>query len=89
MANPTYFAVTPSDTTALPVPVRMIWVGVTGTVSVSGAGDGIGASGSTLTAVPAGQWILFPVPIVQINATGTTATGIVGCAHNNTAFTAT
>lgn len=68
-------AVTPSDTVALAVPLKRIWVGVTGTLTV------IDTSGVTvlLTAFPAGQWVKFTMsPVAQVKATGTTATGVVG-----------
>lgn len=64
-------AVTPSDTVALAYDCIGLWVGVTGNVAVT-MQDG---SKATFTAVPSGT--LLPVSPAFVNATNTTATGIV------------
>jgi len=65
------FAVTPSNSANFTQgAARALYIGVTGDVSV------VCLSGSvTFTAVPVG-W--FPVNCTRVNATGTTATNIVG-----------
>lgn len=62
-----FFAITKHDTNELAQVPRAIWVG--------GAGD-IALDGVVLKAVPAGT--LLPVSPSKVNATGTTATDIVG-----------
>jgi hypothetical protein len=66
------FAVTPSDTVAFSNAARALYVGTTGDVTL------ITKGGTTIkfTAVPAGA--LIPVRCTQVNATGTTASTIVG-----------
>lgn len=66
-------AITPSDTTDLPVGVRAVWVGGAGAISVILADD---ANPITLSAVPAGT--LLPIMARRVRATGTTATLLVG-----------
>lgn len=65
-------AVTPSDATDLPARVRSLYVGGAGDISVV-ASDG---STATLSTVPAGS--IIPLWVRRVNATGTTATSIVG-----------
>lgn len=62
-----FFAITKHDTNELAQVPRAIWVG--------GAGD-IALDGVVLKAVPAGT--LLPVSPSKVNATGTTATDLVG-----------
>jgi hypothetical protein len=64
--------ITPSDTVNLPTLTDALWVG--------GAGDiaAVMQNGSmpvVLAGVPAGSWL--PLAVTRINATGTTATGLV------------
>jgi len=68
-----YFAVVPSDTVPLAHPLTRLYVGVTGDVTVLGYHD---TAPVTFSAVPAG-WFALPVPVVQVMATGTTATNLV------------
>lgn len=64
-------AITPSDTTVLPGgTTRGIYVGVAGNVVAL-----IGGTAITFTAVPAGS--ILPVAATRVNATGTTASGLV------------
>ena len=61
-------AVTPNDSTDLPLAARFLIIGVAGNVKITTI------DGSVLTlAAPAG---IFPVTAVRVWATGTTATGI-------------
>ncbi len=64
-------AVTPSDTVALPVASKRLWVGGAGNVKVLTTGG----STVTYTAVPAGTYL--QVRAAQVFATGTTATNII------------
>ena len=68
-----FFAITPSDTVNFPERQTAIYVGVGGTIALVQQGGPI----VTITAV-AGA--LLPFDLVRINATGTTATGLVACA---------
>lgn len=65
-------AITPSDTVNITFPVRAIYIGVTGNVTVLTWEQSV----VTFTAVPAGVFI--PIGCLRVNATGTTATNIVG-----------
>ena len=66
------FTVSPSDTVFFTTVARKLWVGGTGNVSlVTKAGNTV-----VFTGVPAGN--LLPVGALRVNATGTTATNIVG-----------
>jgi hypothetical protein len=67
-----HFAITPHDSNNFTYLTRGIYVGVTGNVTV------VTASGAAVlyTAVPAG--ITLPIIAKRVNATGTTATGLVG-----------
>lgn len=72
-----FVSITPSDTVDVPRDANgdfpsALYVGVTGNVSVVGA-DG---SSAVLQNVAAG--IPLPVRVRRVNATGTTATGLVG-----------
>ena len=64
-------AVTPSDSAALPVASKRLWVGGAGNVTVVT----VGGSTVTYTGVPAGTYL--QVRANQVKATGTTATNIV------------
>lgn len=65
-------AVTPSDSTTL-LRGQGLWVGGAGNIAVVMAGDG--RTAVTFTGVPAG--VFLPIAVVQVKATGTTATNIV------------
>lgn len=65
-------AITPSDATALPTPIRGIYVGSPGALRVRMLSGGI----VTFTGVLGGA--VYPFRVVQVMATGTTAGGIVG-----------
>jgi hypothetical protein len=62
-------AVTPSDVTNLAAPTRSLYIGGTGTLSVQMANGTV-----TFTAVAVG---ILPIQCTRVNATGTSATGIV------------
>ncbi len=66
------FAITPIDTGELTVRARSLWVGGAGNLSLV-FNDGTTA---TITGVPVGTHLPFRVK--RVNATGTTATAIVG-----------
>lgn len=69
------FAITPSDTAALPNLPKAIYVGGAGNItlrSINGAADVV------FNAVPVGA--ILPVRAQFIRATGTTATNLVGLA---------
>ena len=67
------FAITPDDTTVF-APTRYLWIGADGgNVAVRLAGD---TTPVTLNAVPAGT--MLEVCCVQVMATNTTATDVVG-----------
>ena len=66
------FAVTTSDTVVFANPTRGLWIGSAGAVSVFFNADTVPV---TLTGVPAGT--LLEVSVVQVRATGTTASNIV------------
>lgn len=65
-------AITPTDNTPLANTARAIYVGVTGNLNIQLIGD---VANTILQAVPAGS--LLPIRVNIINATGTTANGIV------------
>lgn len=67
------FAVTPSDSTVFATATRQVWVGVGGAVAVTLAGDTLPV---TLAGVKAGTTL--DLSVVQVMATNTTATNIVG-----------
>ena len=67
-------AVTPSNTTILPDVTRYVYVGGAGNLTVVMWGDAT-ATPVLFTAVPAGTTL--PIAVVQVMATGTTATAIV------------
>jgi hypothetical protein len=65
--------ITPNNTTVFPEPTRGIYVGSTGTIRVRHADD----SGTTdYPVLVAGA--IYPWSVVQVHATGTTATPIIG-----------
>lgn len=66
-------AITPSDTVDLPGLTEALWIGATGDIAVVMANNVMPV---VIAAVPAGSWL--PLTARRINATGTTATGIVG-----------
>lgn len=68
------FVITPDDAVNLPLATQAIYVGGTGNIT------GVLPDGSTvlISAIPVGAQI--PVQFKRINATGTTATLIVGLA---------
>ena len=68
----TMFAITPSDSTDLTNTPKAIYVGTAGTISMIGVGDTVAVS---LT-VQSGA--IIPVRAKRVNATGTTAAGLVG-----------
>jgi len=67
------FAITPSNSAELPFPTKAIYVGTAGTVvCVNAAGDEV-------------SWLMQPgsyidAEIIQVKATGTTATDMIGIA---------
>lgn len=69
------FAVTPDDTTLLAESTRAVYVGGAGNISVLPVGQGTSV---TLTGVQGGT--ILPIRVARVNATGTTATAIVGLA---------
>ena len=64
-------SVTPSDSVDLDQTTRAVSVGVAGDVSVETAG------GQSAVVIYMAAGVPFPVRVTRINATGTTATGIV------------
>jgi hypothetical protein len=66
------FAVTPHDSTSFTSRARTLYVGTTGNVTI------VNADGTTclFSNVPAGAFI--PAECIRVNATGTTASNIVG-----------
>jgi hypothetical protein len=66
------FAITPHNTTKFATRARAVYVGVGGDITIVPA-DGIAV---LLVAVPQGT--ILPVECVRVNATGTTATSLVG-----------
>lgn len=65
-------AILPSDGTGLPQPTRALYVGGTGAARVRMLGGQV----VSFAGLPAGS--LLPLRVVQVYATGTTATGLVG-----------
>lgn len=65
-------AVTPSDTALLSTPTRALYVGQGGDVSVEMLG------GETLTFRNLQGGVFYPLRVVKVLATGTTAADIVG-----------
>lgn len=63
-------AVTPSDATIIPA-TRALYIGVTGNIAVKMADD---ENTITFSNVPVG---IFPIQVIQVLSTGTTATNIV------------
>ena len=70
--SPTFFAVTPHDTTNFTKTARALYVGGAGNVVAVGL-DGVAV---TFIGVPAGT--VLPVMCGRVNSTSTTATSIVG-----------
>ena len=66
-----YPALTPSDTVDLPKLTHGLWVGGAGDVAAVAQNNVV----TVFAAVPAGSWL--PLAVRRINATGTTATGLV------------
>lgn len=67
------FAITPHDATLLAEATRALYVGGAGNVSVLPVGQ---STSVTLVGVQAGS--VLPIRVARVNATGTTATSIVG-----------
>jgi len=65
-------AITPSDSAALPEPVRAIYVGTGGALRVQMLSGEIVTFGSVLGGT------IYPLRIAQVLTTGTTASGLVG-----------
>ena len=66
------FAITPDDNTNLVRSTRALYIGVTGNLTV----DMVNGQTSVLFAnVPVG---MFPIRVVRVRSTGTTATSITG-----------
>jgi hypothetical protein len=65
-------SVTPSDTVNTTLPLRAIYVGVTGNVKI------LDMAGSTITLVGLAAGIFHPVCAMRVFSTDTTATSIVG-----------
>lgn len=68
------FAITPSDTVAFTRRARYLYIGGLGNVSV----QTLDGTAVVFTAVPVGT--LLPIECLRVNATGTTATALVGLA---------
>lgn len=69
-------SVTPNDTTAISHPpgdtfTKGLYVGVTGNISVLMAG------GATVIFTNISAGVIHPISAIRVNATGTTATGII------------
>lgn len=64
--------ITPSDTDALPAPVRGIYVGATGSLRVRMV------SGAVVDFTGLLGGIVYPLRVSQVMASGTTAAGLVG-----------
>lgn len=67
------FAVTPSNSTVFTSPTRAVWVGGAGNLAVMMDGDSVAV---TLVGVTVGT--MLPISVIQVMATSTTATNIVG-----------
>lgn len=67
-------AVTPSNSTDLPITTRGIYLGATGDVKCELAGA-VAGTFVTFTALAGG--VIHPIRVRKVYATGTTATGIV------------
>lgn len=65
-------AITPSDATDLVTPVRGLVATVAGNVAV------VSQKGGAAVTVPIAAGTVLPLRAVRVNATNTTATGIVG-----------
>jgi hypothetical protein len=68
-------AVTPSDTVSITAEHRALWIGTGGTLSALV----LDANGTTQNpiATTVADGSVFPFHVIRVNATGTTATGIV------------
>jgi hypothetical protein len=66
------FPINPSDTAQLDQLVRAVYVGVGGNVTL----ETVNGSIVTLIGVVGGTYI--PIVVIQVFATGTTATGLIG-----------
>lgn len=67
------FAVTPTDTTPLPMYTRKVWVGGAGAINCIFVGD---TANTLISGITAGT--LLPFRLKVIHSTGTTATLIIG-----------
>jgi hypothetical protein len=72
-ASSSAFAITPSDTVALPYKTRAIYVGVGGNLEVILADD---TAAVVLLGVVTGG--LYPLAVKQVKAGSTTATNLIG-----------
>jgi hypothetical protein len=70
------FAVTPSDSTVFSQPTRGLYVGVAGNISVTMLGYNNSNTALTFTGVQAGT--ILPIRVIQVKATSTTASSIIG-----------
>lgn len=66
------FSITPADSGEFANFTRAIYIGGAGNAVIVMANNDV----VTLTGLPAGTWL--PLRVRRVNATGTTATGIVG-----------
>jgi len=64
--------ITPTDGVDLSKPVRSLYIGGAGNVTL------VSPYGTTTTFVGLGAGTILPVSAVRVNATGTTATSLVG-----------
>jgi hypothetical protein len=68
-------AITPNDSTDVTATHRALWIGTGGTLSAVVLGSD-GTTRNTI-ATTVGDGSVFPMRVLRVNATGTTATGIV------------
>jgi hypothetical protein len=76
------FVVTPSDSTDLPAPCGLFWVGVTGDIAVVAE---TGSTAFTIKAAPAG-WLKLPFSVSRVMSTNTTATNLLAVPKTVAAF---
>lgn len=67
-----HYAVTPHDSTDFPISFRSLWVGGAGNVVI------VANDGTAVTYVGAAAGSVIPMRGKRVNATGTTATSLVG-----------
>ena len=66
------FTITPSNTVNFAARARAIYVGVSGDITL------VNSDGTTCVLVAVPQGSIIPIECIRINATGTTATSLVG-----------